>query len=107
MKHILALDISVLLGLRPGTVAAQCQPARVYSDAGSIFIERAGKTSKPTASEMDVDPVLSRVVLLSFTRDKAAAAAVGITSPTNSAPLRRGRTNCGALIWTAAMTGSC
>jgi hypothetical protein len=37
MKHILAL-----LGLLTGTVAAHCQPAGVYSDAGNIFIERAG-----------------------------------------------------------------
>ena len=54
MKHILAL-----LVLLTGTIAAHCQPARVYSDAGSIFIERAGSTIKLTASEMDVDPVLS------------------------------------------------
>jgi hypothetical protein len=54
MKHILAL-----LGLLTGTVAAHCQPVRVYSDAGSIFIERASGATKLTASEMDVDPVLS------------------------------------------------
>ncbi len=55
MKHILAL-----LGLLTGTGAAHCQSVRVYSDAGSIFIERAGgTTTKLTASEMDVDPVLS------------------------------------------------
>ena len=54
MKHILAL-----LGLLTGTVAAHCQPAGVYSDAGNIFIERAGGATKLTASEMDVDPVLS------------------------------------------------
>jgi len=54
MKHILAL-----LGLLTGTIAAHGQPARVYSDAGSIFIERAGGATKLTASEMDVDPVLS------------------------------------------------
>ena len=54
MKHILAL-----LGLLTGTIAAHSQPARVYSDAGSIFIERAGGTAKLTASEMDLDPVLS------------------------------------------------
>ena len=54
MKHILAL-----LGLLTGTVAAHPQPARVYSDAGSIFIERAGRIAKLTASEMDIDPVLS------------------------------------------------
>jgi hypothetical protein len=48
-----------LLGLLTGTIAAHCQPARVYSDAGSIFIERAGGITKLTASEMDVDPVLS------------------------------------------------
>jgi hypothetical protein len=44
MKHILAL-----LGLLTGTVAAHCQPARVYSDAGNIFIARAGGTTKLTA----------------------------------------------------------
>ncbi len=54
MKHTLALLI-----LLTGTVAAQCQPARVYSDAGNIFIEQGGGTSKLTASEMDLDPVLS------------------------------------------------
>ena len=54
MKHSLALLI-----LLTGTVAAHCQAARVYSDAGSIFIERAGGTTKLTASEMDADPVLS------------------------------------------------
>jgi len=54
MKHILAL-----LGLLTGTVAAHCQPVRVYSDAGSIFVERASGITKLTASEMDLDPVLS------------------------------------------------
>jgi hypothetical protein len=54
MKHSLALLI-----LLTGTVAAYCQAARVFSDAGSIFIERAGGTTKLTGSEMDVDPVLS------------------------------------------------
>jgi WD40 repeat protein len=54
MKHSLALLI-----LLTGTVAAHCQPARVYSDAGNIFIERSGGTTKLTASEMDLDPVLS------------------------------------------------
>ena len=39
MKHILAL-----LVLLTGTIATHCQPARAYSDAGSIFIERAGST---------------------------------------------------------------
>jgi hypothetical protein len=54
MKHSLALLI-----LMAGVVAAHGQAPRVYSDAGSIFIERAGGTTKLTASEMDVDPVLS------------------------------------------------
>jgi hypothetical protein len=59
MKHILALHISALLALLTGTLAAHSQPARVYSDGGNIFIERGGGTSKLTASEMDLDPVLS------------------------------------------------
>jgi hypothetical protein len=54
MKHIWAL-----IALLTGTVVAQSQPARVYSDAGNIFIERAGGTSKLTSAEMDIDPVLS------------------------------------------------
>jgi hypothetical protein len=54
MKHILAL-----IALLTGTVVAQSQPARVYSDAGNIFIERAGGTSKLTSSEMDFVPALS------------------------------------------------
>ena len=86
MKHILAL-----LGLLTGTVAAHCQPARVYSDAGNIFIERASGTTKLTASEMDVDPVLSP----------------NGASRTNSAPPSRGLMSCGASIWMVAMTGSC
>jgi hypothetical protein len=59
MKRILAHHSLVLFGLLAGTLAAHSQPARVYSDAGNIFIERAGGTTKLTASEMDVDPVLS------------------------------------------------
>jgi hypothetical protein len=54
MKHILALLI-----LLTGTIAADSQPARVYSDGGNIFIERSGGATKLTASEMDLDPVLS------------------------------------------------
>ena len=54
MKHILAL-----LGLLTGTVAAHCQSVRVYSGAGSIFIERAGRTAKLTASEMDRSRVVA------------------------------------------------
>ena len=54
MKHRLALFI-----LLTGTVTAQCQSARVYSDAGSIFIERSGNTTKLTTAEMDLDPILS------------------------------------------------
>ncbi len=42
-----------------GTVAAQSQTARVYTDAGNVFIERGGTKTKLTASEMDLDPVLS------------------------------------------------
>ena len=59
MKHILALHILASFGLLTGTIAAHGQPVRVYSDAGSIFIERGGGTTKLTASEMDIDPVLS------------------------------------------------
>ena len=59
MKHILALHILAPFGLLTGTIAAHGQPVRVYSDAGSIFIERGGGTTKLTASEMDIDPVLS------------------------------------------------
>jgi hypothetical protein len=54
MKHSLAL-----LLLLTGTIAVHGQPARVYSNAGSIFIERSGNTTKLTTSEMDLDPVLS------------------------------------------------
>jgi hypothetical protein len=101
MKHILAL-----LGLLTGTVAAHCQSMRVYSDAGSIFIERAGRTTKLTASEMDVDPVLSPSgTFVVYTRQGRGRSR--ITSPTSSAPLSHGPTNCGVSIWTAAMTGSC
>ena len=46
-------------GLLTGTIASHGQPVRVYSHAGSIFIERGGGTTKLTASEMDIDPVLS------------------------------------------------
>jgi hypothetical protein len=49
----------VLLVLVMGTVAAHSQGARVFSDAGSVFIERGGAKTKITASEMDVDPVLA------------------------------------------------
>ena len=59
MKHILALHILASFGLLTGTIASHGQPLRVYSDAGSIFIERGGGTTKLTASEMDIDPVLS------------------------------------------------
>jgi hypothetical protein len=48
-----------LLVLLTGTVAAHCQTSRVYSDAGNIFAERGGRTTRLTASEMDLDPVLS------------------------------------------------
>jgi hypothetical protein len=51
--------ILVFLALLIGTVAAHCQTARVYSDAGNIFIERGGSRTKLTASEMDFDPLLS------------------------------------------------
>ncbi len=54
MKPILGLII-----LLSGTVAAQAQATRVYSDAGSIVIERNGSSTKLTTSEMDLDPVLS------------------------------------------------
>src|SRR5260370_25147207 len=54
MKPILGLII-----LLSGTVAAQAQATRVYSDAGNIVIERNGSSTKLTTSEMDLDPVLS------------------------------------------------
>jgi hypothetical protein len=54
MKHSLALLI-----LLTGTIIAKSQSARVYSDGGDIFIERAGGATKLTTSEMDLDPVLS------------------------------------------------
>jgi hypothetical protein len=54
MKAILAYLLLLI-----GTVAAHSQTVRVYSDAGNIFIERGGSKTKLTASEMDVDPVLS------------------------------------------------
>ena len=102
MKHILALHILASFGLLTGTIAAHGQPVRVYSDGGSIFIERGGGTTKLTGSEMDIDPVLSPNG--SFV-DRAAAAAVGITSPTSSAPPSHGLTSYGASTPTAAMTG--
>jgi Tol biopolymer transport system component len=54
MKPILGLVI-----LLSGTIAAQAQATRVYSDAGNIVIERGGSSAKLTTSEMDLDPVLS------------------------------------------------
>jgi len=45
MKHSLALLI-----LLTGTLAANCQPARVYSDGGNILIDRGGGTTKLTTS---------------------------------------------------------
>jgi hypothetical protein len=54
MKRILGLVI-----LLSGTVAAQAQATRVYSDAGNIVVERNGSSTKLTTSEMDLDPVLS------------------------------------------------
>jgi hypothetical protein len=105
MKHILALHIFASFGLLTGTIAAHGQPVRVYSDGGSIFIERGGGTTKLTGTEMDIDPVLSPNGSLSSTPDRAAAAAVGITSPTSSAPPSHGLTSYGASTPTAAMTG--
>jgi hypothetical protein len=43
----------------PYALSAASAPARVYSDAGNIFVERDGRTTKLTSSEMDVDPVLA------------------------------------------------
>ena len=54
MKPILGLVI-----LLSGTLAAQAQATRIYSDAGNIVIERNGSSTKLTTSEMDLDPVLS------------------------------------------------
>ena len=102
MKHILAF-----LGLLAGTVAAHCQPARVYSDAGSIFIERTGGTTRLTASEMDADPVLSPSgTFVVYTRQGRGRSRRHY-EPHQFCPLSPGLTNYGASIWTAAMTGSC
>jgi hypothetical protein len=54
MKPILGLIL-----LLSGTLAAQAQTTRVYSEAGNIVIERIGSSTKLTTSEMDLDPVLS------------------------------------------------
>ena len=102
MKHILAF-----LGLLTGTVAAHCQSVRVYSDAGSIFIERPGGTTKLTASEMDVDPVLSPSgAFVVYTRQGRGGSRRHYEPhqfcPTEPRPDELRRIN-----WTAAMTGSC
>ncbi len=52
--RILALAI-----LAACTAQAHAQAARVYSDAGNIFIERNGVKTKLTTSEMDVGPALA------------------------------------------------
>lgn len=43
----------------PQTVRAQDPAPHVYGDAGNIYIERNGKKTRLTGSEMDVDPVLA------------------------------------------------
>jgi hypothetical protein len=54
MKRHFIPALAVLLAC-----TTQSQAARVYSDAGNIFIERNGTKTRLTASEMDVDPVLA------------------------------------------------
>jgi len=55
----LAAAMIALPGLLPGALRAQTALPQVYSDAGNIFIARGGAKTRITASEMDVDPVLS------------------------------------------------
>jgi hypothetical protein len=54
---VLALSLPPVLLAVPG-LAAGAAP-HVYSDAGDIYIERGGITTKLTASEMDVDSALA------------------------------------------------
>jgi hypothetical protein len=57
---ILVTVVAILLPfLQPGVGRALQAAPRVYSDAGNIYIERNGTKTKLTASEMDVDPVLT------------------------------------------------
>ena len=53
------LSCAVLVLLLPCAGWAQDAARHVYSDAGNIFIERGGKKTKLTTSEMDVDPALA------------------------------------------------
>src|SRR6202795_2307097 len=50
---------TALVILLPCAGQAQTAAPRVYSDAGNIFFERNGAKIKLTASEQDVDPVLT------------------------------------------------
>jgi len=58
-RFFLTVAASLLPCLQPGAVRAEGTAPRVYSDAGNIYIARAGAKTKLTASEMDVDPVLA------------------------------------------------
>src|SRR5580700_8603419 len=53
------LSCAVLVLLLPCACWAQDAARHVHSDAGNIFMERGGKKTKLTTSEMDVDPVLA------------------------------------------------
>lgn len=53
------LVAAVAILLLPCAIQSQSTAAHVYSDAGNIYIERNGATTKLTQSEMDVDPVLA------------------------------------------------
>jgi WD40-like Beta Propeller Repeat len=58
--RVLVMAIAVVLPCAlPRAGTAQDAGLQVYSDAGNIVIERNGAKTKLTASEMDVDPVLS------------------------------------------------
>ena len=105
MKHILALHILASFGLLTGTIAAHGQPVRVYSDAGSIFIERGGGTTELTASEMDIDPVLSpNGGFVVYTRQGRGRSRRHY-EPHKFCPPSHGLTSYGASTPTAAMTG--
>lgn len=61
MRHRFALVAGTLL--LPAALLhrahGQGAAAQVHSDAGNIYIERAGAKTKLTSSEMDIDPVLA------------------------------------------------
>ncbi|HYA06189.1 MAG TPA: hypothetical protein VEF90_09895, partial [Xanthobacteraceae bacterium] len=58
-RTLVAAAVIVLPCTLACAVRAQDAPARVYSDAGNIHIDRNGATTKLTSSEMDVDPALA------------------------------------------------